>query len=64
MKVAAYQSLLLPGGSMRALDLIREQVARCEEEEISILCCPEAILRGLADFSDNPATFTIQIDDG
>jgi predicted amidohydrolase len=62
MKVAAYQSPLLPGGSMRALDLIREQVALCEEEGIPILCCPEAILGGLADFSDNPAPFAIRTD--
>jgi hypothetical protein len=49
MKIAACQSPLVPEGSMHALDLIREQVAWCEEEEIRILCCPEAILGGLAD---------------
>lgn len=64
MKVAAYQSPLLPEGSMHALNLIREQVARCEEEGIRILCCPEAILGGLADFSDNPAALAIRTDNG
>jgi predicted amidohydrolase len=64
MKVAAYQSPLLAAGSMRVLDLIREQVTRCEEDGISILCCPEAILGGLADFSDNPASLAIRTDDG
>jgi predicted amidohydrolase len=64
MKVAAYQSPLLPGGSMRALDLIREQVAWCEEARIQILCCPEAILGGLADFSDNPEPYAIRSDNG
>ncbi|HEV2687857.1 MAG TPA: carbon-nitrogen hydrolase family protein [Bryobacteraceae bacterium] len=64
MKVAAYQSPLLPEGSMRALDLIRERIAWCEEEGITILCCPEAILGGLADFSDNPARLAIRTDNG
>jgi predicted amidohydrolase len=64
MKVAAYQPPLLPEGSMRALELIREQVAWCEEQGIAILCCPEAILGGLADFSDNPVPFAIQTDNG
>lgn len=64
MKVAAYQSPLLPEGSMHALDLIREQVACCEEEGIPILCCPEAILGGLADFTHNPALFAIRTGNG
>jgi predicted amidohydrolase len=64
MKVAAYQSPLLPEGSMRGLDLIREQVARCEEDGISILCCPEAILGGLADFNNNPVPLAIRTDNG
>ena len=64
MKVAAYQSPLLREGSMLALDLIREQVARSEKEGIRILCCPEAILGGLADFSDDPAAFAIRTDNG
>lgn len=64
MKVAAYQSPMLPENSIHALDLIREQVAWCEEEGVSILCCPEAILGGLADSSDNPVTFAIRTDNG
>jgi len=64
MKVAAYQSPLLPEGSMHVLDLIRAQVGWCEEEGIPILCCPEAILGGLADFSDNPERFAIRTGDG
>jgi len=49
---------------MCALDLIREQVAWCDEEGVSILCCPEAILGGLADFSDDPAPFAIRTGNG
>jgi predicted amidohydrolase len=49
---------------MEAIDLIREQVARCETEGIEILCCPEAILGGLADYSAGPVDFAISVDDG
>ena len=64
MKVAAYQAPLLSAGSREAIELIREQVARCELEAVSILCCPEAILGGLADYSANPYEFAIRTDDG
>ncbi len=39
---------------MDALDFIRIQVRRCEIEGVSILCCPEAILGGLADDAEDP----------
>jgi hypothetical protein len=45
-------------------DLIQERVVWCESERVSILCCPEAILGGLADYSENPARFTIRTDGG
>jgi predicted amidohydrolase len=59
MKVAAYQAPLLPAGSMAALDLIRGRVAWCETEGVAILCCPEAILGGLADDDADPRRFAI-----
>ena len=55
MKVAAYQAPLLTAGSAEVIDLIQERVVWCESERVSILCCPEAILGGLADYSENPA---------
>jgi predicted amidohydrolase len=64
MKVAAYQMPLLPAGSLAALSLIREQVARCEASGVSLLCCPEAILGGLADDSEDPATFALSAESG
>jgi 5-aminopentanamidase len=64
MKVAAYQAPLLSAGSLEAIDLIQERVAWCESEAVSILCCPETIPGGLADYSDNPARFAIRTDDG
>jgi predicted amidohydrolase len=64
MKVAAYQAPLLADDSMHVLDLIHERVHQCEEEGISVLCCPEAILGGLADFRENPTRFAIRSDTG
>ena len=59
MKVAAYQAPLLAAGSMDALGLIRTRVERCEAEGVAILCCPEAILGGLADYAEHPNRFAI-----
>jgi predicted amidohydrolase len=59
MKVAAYQAPLLPADSMDALDLIRQQLKWCEANGIEILCCPEAILGGLADYAKRPHQFAI-----
>ena len=64
MKVAAYQAPLLAAGSLEAIALIQERVAWCESEGVSILCCPEAILGGLADYCEDPARFAIRTDDG
>ena len=62
MKVAAYQASLLPIGSphSRAIELIRERVRRCEVDGVSILCCPEAVLGGLADYAADPGAIAIE----
>jgi 5-aminopentanamidase len=64
MKVAAYQTPLLPGGSMEALELIRDRVKWCETEAVDILCCPEAVLGGLADDVASPADIAIDVKGG
>jgi 5-aminopentanamidase len=64
MKVAAYQAPLLATGSMYALGLIQKQVRKCEAEGITVLCCPEAILGGLADYRENPNRLAFRSDDG
>ncbi|SPF56111.1 Nitrilase/cyanide hydratase and apolipoprotein N-acyltransferase [Candidatus Sulfopaludibacter sp. SbA4] len=64
MKVAAYQAPLATASSPEVIDLIQERVAWCESEGVSILCCPEAILGGLADYGENPTRFAIRTDDG
>jgi len=61
LKVAAYQSPLLRGQSIdAAVELVREQVAQCEAQGVAILCCPEGILGGLADYVDRPADIAIE----
>ena len=59
MKVAAYQAPLLRSGSPEALGLIRKRVEWCEAQGVAILCCPEAILGGLADYAARPTEFAI-----
>jgi predicted amidohydrolase len=64
MKVAAYQAPLLPGGSLEALGLIRDRVKWCETEGVDILCCPEAVLGGLADDVQCPVGIAINVESG
>ena len=64
VKIAAYQAPLLAAGSLEVIGLIQERVAWCESHEVSFLCCPEAILGGLADYDENPARFAIRTDNG
>ena len=60
MKVAAYQAPLLSCGSTEtALSLICEQIDWCESQGVEILCCPEGILGGLADYAPQPADIAI-----
>jgi predicted amidohydrolase len=62
--VAAYQAPLLAIGSMAALELIRERVRWCEGEGVDILCCPEAVLGGLADYAPSSDDYAIDVDRG
>lgn len=64
MKVAAYQAPLLSSGSMEAIGLIRERVTWCETEGVEFLCCPEAVLGGLADYAAHPTDFAISVENG
>ena len=64
MKVAAYQAPLESSRCEDARALIREQVVRCETLGVEILCCPEAVLGGLADYAAQPAAIAIDVDGG
>ena len=39
--------------------MIRTRVEWCESHGVVILCCPEAILGGLADYAADPCEFAI-----
>jgi 5-aminopentanamidase len=62
MKVAAYQAPLAATRSFGVIDLIREQVARCETLGVDVLCCPEGVLGGLADYCETPTDIAIDRD--
>lgn len=64
MKVAAYQAPLYATGSAEVLGLIREQVEWCESNGVEILCCPEGVLGGLADYASRPADIAIDVEAG
>lgn len=64
MKVAAYQAPLCATGSAEAIGLIREQVGWCESDGVEILCCPEGVLGGLADYASRPAEIAIDVATG
>ena len=49
---------------MDAVELIRKRVAWCEAEGVEILCCPEAVLGGLADYAAHPADIAIDVESG
>ena len=46
------------------MGLIRTCVDRCEAESVQILCCPEAILGGLADDAVRPADLAFGVEGG
>lgn len=64
MKVAAYQAPLRATGSADVLALIREQVEWCEANGVEILCCPEGVLGGLADYASRPADLAVDVEAG
>ena len=49
---------------MEALELIRKRVDWCEAAGVEILCCPEAVLGGLADNAACPADIAIDVERG
>jgi len=64
MKVAAYQAPLRATSSMEVIGLIRQQVAWCALNGVEILCCPEGVLGGLADYASRPNDIAIDVEAG
>jgi predicted amidohydrolase len=55
---------LLAEDSIESIGRMQQCVRECETNGVSVLCFPEAILGGLADFSDNPGRLAIRTNDG
>src|SRR5215813_4229576 len=49
---------------MEVIGLIREQVNWCEANGVEILCCPEGVLGGLADYASQPTDIAIEVESG
>jgi 5-aminopentanamidase len=49
---------------MDVITLIREQVEWCESNDVEILCCPEGVLGGLADYATRPADIALDVEGG
>lgn len=47
-----------------AVELIRHRVKWCEAERVAILCCPEAVLGGLADDAPCPSDIAVSVESG
>lgn len=62
ISVAAYQAPLASARFPEALASVQRRVRYCEANEISILCCPEAFLGGLADYLDDRQDIAIPTD--
>ena len=60
IKVAAYQAPLAACADARVLSLVRQQVDRCDTLGVALLCCPEALMGGLADYADRPDCIAIE----
>jgi predicted amidohydrolase len=62
VKVAAYQAPYLPFGSHEAVGLVREQLDRCGEQGVELLCCPEGLIGGLAHESAGQSPADVALD--
>jgi 5-aminopentanamidase len=66
VKVASYQAPYLPFGSLDAVGLIKERLVECEAEGVEVLCCPEAMIGGLAHESNgqSPDEVALEVESG
>lgn len=65
MKVAAFQAPITATSSLQqAINVVRDQVAFCAENDIRLLCCPECVLGGLADYACSPSDIALNVESG
>jgi predicted amidohydrolase len=62
MRVAACQMPVEACYGGNALEHLRARVRECEDEGVSLLCCPEGALGGLADYRDTPDDIALPSD--
>ena len=62
LRVAAWQMPIGATAAGEVLPALREQIRRCERADVSVLCCPEAAVGGLADDAPEPARIAIAAD--
>jgi predicted amidohydrolase len=62
VRVAAYQAPLAATRSADILYVLAAQVARCEAAGVEVLCCPEGVLGGLADYVEPGHRVVFSID--
>ena len=64
LNVAAYQAPLAGGSIRESVNGIRERVLDCEALGVGILCCPEGVLGGLADYAGDPFAIALDVRSG
>jgi predicted amidohydrolase len=64
MKVAAYQISLAACRGLDAVPQIAAKVRRCEANGVYVLCCPEGVLGGLADYARIPSDIALSVEGG
>src|SRR3954464_13866081 len=62
MKIAAAQIPVATCYDGGAIDHLRDRVRECERGGVSLLCCPEGALGGLADYIAEPESIAIPHD--
>ncbi len=61
VRVAAYQAPLAVSELGEAARLLSEQLRRCDEAGVAVLCTPEAFLGGLADYARDPSRCALDV---
>jgi predicted amidohydrolase len=62
MRVAAYQMPVSACYGDKSIAHVAARVRQCEDDRVSLLCCPEGALGGLADYVDTPANIALSSD--
>lgn len=64
MKLAVYQAPLSQISASQIVLRIQQRVKQCQTEGVRVLCCPEAVLGGLADDASEPNSCALNVESG